>query len=255
MNGDVSRRRFLVCNGAAAAAAVSGCVTVEQSESERVERTYDGLAELSVSNAAGDLALRGDDRSAVQVRGEKLASGEDDLDTISLEESRDGDAVDLSVEKEDNPLLFRLGPDPELDLDVTVPDFLRAVDVETTNNDLEIRDVRTPVSASTTNGRLTVAGAPSVRHLSARNGAAEIDLDALDRSATVEVTNGAVSLTLSRSIDATVVARATNGDVDVEGASDLVESRSDPIRATFGDGTHRLDVSVRNGGAEIVAED
>lgn len=255
MNGDVTRRRFLACSGALAAAALSGCVTVEQSESERVDRTYDGLSEFSVSNAAGDVTLSGGDRSEVRVRGEKLASGEDDLDTISLEERRDGDAVDLSVEKENHPLLFRLGPEPELDLDVAVPDSLRAASVETTDSDLEIRGVRTAVSASTTNGGLTVAEAPSIRHLSVRNGAAEIDLADLERSATVEVRNGAVSLSLSRSIDATVVARATNGDVDVEGARDLVESESDPVRATFGDGTHRLDVSVRNGGAEIVAED
>ena len=271
MREDVSRRRLLGGGAMTAAMALSGCVAtgqrdVQETEAETFE--VDDLESVTVGARNGQLTVRAEERETVEVRQTTKAASEGDAENVWLESTRTGDRLDLTVEREDTPVLIRFGPDPRMDLEVTVPEDL-AIDrvgvrngvldvtgvtgsltTEARNGLLEVRDVDGDLTATARNGVVDVDGVEGSLTAQTRNG--PVDVTGVDGDVEVETRNGEVSLEVPSSLDATVGVSTRNGEISVDGIDDLESTSGDSsFHGTAGDGTHRIDLETRNGAVTV----
>lgn len=216
MSHDLTRRRLLAGTGLAAVAGLAGCVASGRSESETVTETYDldGVSALSVDNRNGNVTVTGEDRDDVELRGEKAGASEEDLDTIRLESTRNGDTLELSVHHDGDGFVIRLGPSPKMDLELAVPNDLRVARVGTVNGDVDATSITGDVSVETTNGNLTLTDVRGDVDAETTNG--NVEAVGIDGDVDAETTNGNVT---ARDVTGRVVVDTTNGDVDTENVS------------------------------------
>lgn len=271
MTTNCSRRRLLAGGTTAAVAALAGCVAAGQrdvQEDETETFAVDDLESVTVGARNGQLTVRAEERETIEVRKVTRAAGEDDAENVWLESTRTGGRLDLSVEREENPLLIRLGPSPRMDLEVTVPEDLRVeragvrngivdvegvagpVEAEARNGLLEVRDVDGDLTATARNGTVDVVGVEGSLRAETRNG----PIDAADVAGDVELEtrNGDVSLEVPSTLDAVVGISTRNGEISVDGIDDLTASSGDSsFHGTAGDGSRRIVVETRNGAVTV----
>ena len=285
----VSRRRLLAGGVVTAAAALAGCVAAgsrEVQEDETETFAVDDLESVSVGARNGQLTVRSEDRETIAVRRVTRAASEDDAENVWLESTQTGDRLDLAVEREDSPGLIRIGPNPRMDLEVTVPegfeveraavrngtvdvaDVAGPLVVEARNGVVEIRDVDGDLTATARNGTVDVAGVAGPLTAETRNGPVELanvagDVDVRTRNGAVDVTavdgdvevqtrNGEVSLEVPSTLDAVIGISTRNGEISVDGIDDLTATSGDSsFHGTAGEGSRRIALETRNGAVTV----
>lgn len=269
MGDALSRRGVLAGFATAVTASLAGCTASGLNAEETVTEEYDadGVGTLTVDSTDGDITVDSEERDSVAVTGTKRASGEQELDSVRLEHSRDGGTLSLAVEVEDRVFsLFR--PTPTMELDIVVPETLDFVDAGTTNGDVEVStDAR--VTAETTNGEIAVQDCALVRAettngdvtgrrlegggaADSTNGDIDLAFSEVREDLTAETTNGDVDIGIPASADVTISLETTNGDLDIDGLDDVtVDVDGTSMEATNGAGTHALEVETTNGDITI----
>ncbi|SEQ55474.1 DUF4097 family beta strand repeat-containing protein [Natrinema salaciae] len=275
MQSNVSRRRLLTGGSLGVLASLAGCLATGRGETETVTETYetDGVGAVSLSTESGSITVEGGQGDAVEVRGHKAAPTEDTLESVTIETSRDGDRLVVEGRQGDEPP-FLFGPDPKLDLEVTIPAGVRLARAATTNGDIDVREVTGELAAETTNGDIDVRGVDgglvaestngSIRatgvsgdvHAETTNGSIDVTLADGDSDGDLfaESTNGDVTVLAPDSLDAIVSAATTNGDVSVEGIDGVNVSSDDSVDVTLGDGTRSVRVETTNGDVTVRSE-
>jgi len=263
MDDRITRRRFLAGSAVTATASVSGCTVAgsERDVTETVTNTYDldGASRLTVSVSIGEVQVQQADRESVRVRGTKAAAGESDLESLELVSERTDDTLELRVENEES--VFRLGPQPKMDLDIVVPEGVDTlgldvtsdgvtvdgvdaeIAVDGTNGDISLTDVDA-ATVDTTNGDVTVDGADGDVRADLTNG--DVELRGVTGDIDVETTNGEIDIYTEAELDATVEFETTNGDIRVETAEGVQRSEGS-YSGTFGDGSRRISAGSTNG--------
>ncbi len=266
MNGRTSRRRLLAACTATVAASLSGCIAIgfERSAETTVEETYDAgdVSDLAASTESGDVSIDSADRETVAVRARKTGASDDDLETVQLEASRENGTLELAAER-DGPR-FRLGPKPRMHLDVTVPEqvgsvrvnsqsgdidvsSVAAADADTVNGDVTLANIDGDVTAETTNGDVNVTSAAGSVRVETTNG--DVDLRDVRGDVTADTTNGDVDVAVPASPGAAVKADTENGGITVEGD----ERSGSPVTASVGDGENRVEITTTNGDIDVRA--
>lgn len=248
----MQRRALLGGVAAAAAAALTGCATGlfgDQYEETR-EVEFDLPAEdavVSVYSENGDVDVSTHDGERVAVTARLSGPSEERVEGVEVAGSTgDGDlAVALEGTTDRVSASF----------DVQVPAGTAVGELETSNGDVEARDVAGVEAAVSENGDVTVRSAGPVSTAETDNGEVAVDLPApLPGDVTAASDNGDVGVSLSPDADAEVVARTDNGDATVDGLelSDL-RDEDGTIRGVLGDGTHEVLAESDNGDVEFDA--
>ncbi|OAQ52793.1 hypothetical protein HTG_10725 [Natrinema mahii] len=274
MQRRVSRRRVLAGGGLGALASLAGCLATGRGETETVTETFDteGIREVSLDTENGSVTVEGaaDDATTLEIRGHKAAPTEGSLESLTLETDRRDERLAVETDSEDVP--FLIGPDPKFDLEATVPAEVDVIRGETTNGDVTVRDTAGDLIAETTNGDIDVEGIDggltaentngsiTVSEVSGdvraetTNGSIDVTLTADGGDLTAETTNDSITVRTPPSIDATVTASATNGEVSFEGFDGVTANDGDDTTVTLGDGGRRLRLETTNGSVTVQRE-
>ena len=245
------RSRREVLRGVAAIGMVSlaGCTGLQSLDAEDTvmeEYSTENVSRFAAVAVNGDVSVESESRDSISVTGTRRAANEDRLDDVRLASSHEGETLTLAVETEDSPL-SRFRPTPRMDLQTAVPETIQSVDVETTNGDIEVREVRM-LSSSTTNGNVTASGLRDGAVAETTNGDIDLEFRQVRDDVVAETTNGDVNVAVPSSADVTIVLETTNGDLTVEGLDDVtVVTETSPLEATNGAGTYTLDAETTNG--------
>ncbi|ELZ10589.1 hypothetical protein C478_14077 [Natrinema thermotolerans DSM 11552] len=256
MQRRVSRRRVLAGGGLGALASLAGCLATGRGETETVTETFDteGIREVSLDTENGSVTVEGaaDDATALEVRGHKAAPTEGTLESLTLESERSDDRLTVETVSEDVP--FLIGPDPKFDLEATVPAEVGVIRGETTNGDIDIEGVDGDLTSENTNGSITVSEVSGDVLAETTNGDIDVTLAADGGDLTAETTNDSITVRTPPSIDATVTASATNGEVSFEGFDGVTADDGDDATVTLGDGSRRLRLETTNGSVTVQRE-
>ncbi|RZV08811.1 putative adhesin [Natrinema hispanicum] len=263
MQHDISRRQLLGGGSLGTLGALAGCLATGRGATETVTETYErsDLSSLALATVNGAITVDGNQGDAIEVTADKAAPTEDALESVTLESSRRDGQLTLETNFETTPFLF--GPDPKVDLAVTVPSGIRLARAETTNGDIETQNVTGDFVAGTTNGRIDAEGVDGGLSAETTNGevhaagvSSDVDADTTNGDIditladggdlTAESTNGEITVQAPESLDATVSIETTNGDISVEGFSDSNASSDGSLEMTLGDGTRRLRLETIN---------
>lgn len=262
---NVSRRQLLAGGGLGALGSLAGCLATGRSATETVTETYpiDDLTALELESVTGSITVADSDGDAIEVTADKAAPTEDALESVTLVSSRNDGHLTLETNHDEMPFLF--GPDPKADLEVTVPSAVRLARAETTDGDVEIRNVTGDlvagttngrvdiegveggVSAETTNGGIRVAGVSGDVDANTTNGDIDVSLTAGGGNLAAESTNGDLAVRAPDSLDATISVSTTNGDISVDGVGNSSPSGDGSLEVTLGDGTRRVRLETTNG--------
>ncbi|QLG50745.1 DUF4097 family beta strand repeat-containing protein [Natrinema halophilum] len=272
MKRGISRRQILAGGGIGALASLAGCLATGRGETETVTKTYriDDLETLSLAAQNGSVTVEGNQGDAIEIRGHKAAPTESSLESLTIETSRNDGHLTVETQRDDTPFLF--GPDPILDLEVTVPEGVRLARAKTVNGDVEVRNVVGELMAETTNGQIDVEGVDgtlvsestngSIRAADVRsdvsvnttNGSIDVTLAADGGDLTAESTNGEITVTAPASLDAAINAAATNGEISIEGFDESDVSGRGSVSVTLDEGTRRVRLDTTNGDISVRSE-
>lgn len=225
---------------------------------EEWKKTYtvDADASLEIANTNGTIVVRpgsGSDIEIVATRIAKAGTEEEAkklLQEMSIEESASASGVRLSSRtrrinwgrsqyhvnyevRAPKGITLRLGA---TNGSIDVADWDGRVEMDATNGSLEGAGLSGPVKAETTNGRV------------------ELRFDALHQDGvTVDTTNGRVTVELPRDAKGRLLARVTNGGIDVDGLE--VEPSSSNTRrryeATINGGGPTIGIETTNGSISV----
>jgi len=237
MTSNISRRQLLGGGSLGALSTIAGCLSTGRGATETVTETYQttDLSSLSLTTVNGSITVDGHEGDAIEVTATKAAPTEDILESVTLASSRSDGHLTLEADSETSAFLF--GPEPKIDLEVTVPAGIRLARAETTNGDIETRNVTDDVDAETTNGDI------------------DVSLTDGDGDLTAESTNGEITVRAPDSLDATVSVSTTNGDISIDGFENSNASGDGSLEMTLGDGTRRIRLETTNGDVALRSTD
>lgn len=217
-----------------AAVALTGCgVSIELGDGDVVERTetevVDGIDvdRLRVETGNGQISVTGDDTDEISI-------------TARLRESDEGDAS-YSIRSDGAAIVVEGTCDGgwldqcSVGFDVVVPAAL-AVELETDNGRVTVRDLEGRIEAETDNGEISGdgLGSPDV-HVRSDNGRIELEFASSPEAVTATTDNGAVVIRIPDDGDAHDVSTSTdNGSIDVDVRSDPASDRSITVETDNG---------------------
>lgn len=250
MTNELTRRGLLGAGVLGVSAAAAGVLGFGPTRRERNEISrdvqFDG-GSLTATTDNGDVTISRTDGDAVQIRAVETASWFASLDQVSLDVTK-GDGR-LSIVGESEDVLFGSAG---LSLDIGVPAGVEVETVEANNGDATVRNVDGYVSLAAKNGDVRASGVTGVESAETKNGDVDVTVPDVQSDVSIRATNGDVSAALTQSLDATVLARATNGDVTNDGLSfESMETGGNRIRGTLGEGTHDVTLETENGDVSL----
>jgi len=265
----LTRRRALSAGAAIGAAGLAGCVSVPgASETKTETRTYADVSAVSVENTNGDVAVTGEaDRRAVSVTiTMRTRFGRRQFENVQIVDDTSGGALSLRTQENGSglPAPVSVTYDVRVPRDVSVTGAstsngsVRVTEVagdpllRSTNGSVTARGVDGYVAAATTNGAVSVGDVGGLDGAIASNGSITAAVPALRRDVVVATSNGPITLSLARTLDAAVDAQVSNGTISVRGLSLSNPEVSDRrVRGTLGAGTHALSVRTSNGRIDL----
>jgi hypothetical protein len=242
----------------------SGCVDPERMiERDAVDLDHAVAAggRVSVTSENGDIQVRSYAGNLVEVHAVKESwGGVRQFDLVEVVFA--GNEHDLRVEVVFEPEAH----DVSVDLTVRVPRTAEVVSVSTVNGNIDVIDTRGNVTIntlngwvtadgvegfaeiSTLNGRVEVIDTAGIGNVSASNGGMRMDVRAIAGDVELRSLNGAISVSVSRAVDADVVITVTNGLIQFHDTildATLVEAKR--VEGTVGAGGPELTLTVTNG--------
>lgn len=248
MQRTVSRRTVLSGVAAGGIAALAGCISTELSAEETVRERLDAdeVASLSLDATNGLITVRGGDRETVEIRGQKLAGSEDELDDIALDVTRKEGEVVVSADVDRSDELLSLGANKKMNIEVAAPRSLSEVEADSVNGDVRVEDLGSDVDIETTNGDIATQKLQGAVAVDTTNGEVQVGL-ADSHDVRAETMNGDISLTVPPSIRARFSLETTNGEVAVNDIEGLSVSGESSIEASTGAEDNLVDCESTNG--------
>jgi hypothetical protein len=217
---------------------------------------------LELINVNGRITAEPASDDKVTVEGRRTAKGSTDeaakemLAKLEIREEVSGDRVRV----ESRPPRLSGFNSHEIEWTIKVPKGV-IVDLRTVNGGVRINGLQGEVHAKTTNGGVKGSNVgASILEASSVNGGIDIELGGVlgeNGSIDIETVNGGVSLSLASESKATIVARAVNGGVRVDGLDIQKQEQSNSfeskrrLEGTLNGGGAKVNVSTTNGGVRI----
>ena len=231
-----TRRRLLGACAVGLSVVSAGCAGAMSSGDERTEfdRELDTDAgRVTVETDSGDARVRRTDADAIQVRGTKeTGSAFTDLDDLTVETTRDSDHLRISADASGDSFLGLGGG--SISLDVGAPEgidveavsarngYVTATDVagdtrlESANGETTAHDVDGFVSLASASGAVSARGVAGLDGAETTNGDVTVESPAIDGDVSVSSMNGDAIAAMAPDLDATVVASASNGNLNAD---------------------------------------
>jgi DUF4097 and DUF4098 domain-containing protein YvlB len=213
-----------------------------------------GTVDLSTVN--GKIEVVAGSKPTVEVTAVKIAraatkeGAAELLKKLEIKEEVSADTVKLRVERaKSGPSLIGWGQSGEVRYRVEVPATTKLV-LDTTHGQIAVDGVRGAAKLETVNGTIKANGLGGSVSAETVNGGVDVGLASLDSDVRVETVNGGVTVRLPASAKATLVARTTNGGLNVDGlqVEEVEKSRRRLEARLNGGGDHRVSVETTNGG-------
>ncbi|MFC7131713.1 MULTISPECIES: DUF4097 family beta strand repeat-containing protein [Salinibaculum] len=254
----MKRRALLACSGTALAAGLAGCTgsLFGSRVTESFDRSYDVAdgATLTVSNRNGDVEVRDTDGDQLAVSGEKRAPRQSGLDAISVDVSTGEEiavdvdlgsgssfsnrSVELTVEVPDGVAVDSASSSNGR---VTVADVAGDVDASSSNGQVEVTDVDGYVRCETSNGDIRTRNTTGLRGAQTSNGTVDVEVLAMRDDVTCRSTNGSVTVRVGPEVVAAFRLSTSNGDAEVRDVEHTVTtSRNKRIEGRLNGGTEPL---------------
>jgi hypothetical protein len=213
---------------------------------------------VRIDNANGPITIKTWSRPEVSIEIEKRASSEDYLKEIEVEIDADPQSLAIKTTFPHHLLswLWNGGNQGEVRLVLTVPESVELNAIRSVNGTITIDGVHGAVEAHTVNGAMRVTGAKENVELSTINGAIRAELTALGSGGHLHFStiNGAVTVLLPKSADATIDVSTINGGTSCELPLRLTEEdHHHGLRGTIGAGGGSITGSTVNGSVRVEA--
>jgi hypothetical protein len=157
-------------------------------ESFQFEETTSNINTLEVVSINGNIKINRGQGAKIDVDGLKKAQFKKDIDNIDVEVTRANNTITINVIHKTTP-----GRQLACDLDITVPSDIDIQNVQSTNGNIEIKNIQILHEASTTNGAITV------------------EIKKLNYSMVLSSTNGKIDVYINPTIQVLIDMKTTNG--------------------------------------------
>jgi DUF4097 and DUF4098 domain-containing protein YvlB len=243
----------------------AGDYKYKESFSKTLPLPADGT--FSLKNTNGVVRVSTWSQPEVEIKAEKSASREGDLELLKIE--IDSGAREVKVDTIYPHRSFFRG---KVTYDVRVPEGARLEQVQTTNGDVELTGRYSDVRAGTTNGDVrveTVEGSlvlfttnGSIRaqdvvgrvKANTTNGGITLGLEEARDEIQAGTTNGSITLRVLGALNADLIARTTNGHVNTDfpiTVQGTISSRR-KIEGKIGSGGPQVELHTTNGSITII---
>jgi DUF4097 and DUF4098 domain-containing protein YvlB len=254
----MNRRALLGSAGAALSAGLAGCFggVFGTPETESFENSYDVSDEtvLTVRNRNGDVTVRHTDDDQLTVSGEKRASSQSALETISVDVATgeqftveavfgsgsnfSSRSVELTL---DVPEGVTVDSAATSNGEVTVEEVTGDVAATSSNGDVEVTGVDGYADCETTNGDVRVRETTGLTGARTSNGSVDVELLAMRDDVTCRTTNGSVTVRVGPDVAAAFRLNTSNGDAEVRDLPHTVTTtRENRIEGQLRGGTSPL---------------
>jgi hypothetical protein len=243
---------------AAMSSAACGIDLFAQEEArDQWKRTYtvEQGATLEILNTNGKIVLTAGETDTIDVTAERIvkASTEEKAKELLAEfEIRDSASADRVRIDSKSTTNLGMGVNRSVNYTVTVPRWAH-VTLETTNGDIRVEGIAGELRIQAMNGRIEAADLENGATVDTTNGAISLAFAKLgDQGVDCETINGAITVTLPRDAGADVSARVTNGSISTGdlGLSLTEESRR-RVEGRLGSGGPRVRLETVNGAISV----
>jgi hypothetical protein len=213
-----------------------------------------------ITNARGSVDVEAGDSGTVDVRAERIVRAATDamarevLPRMTFTERIAPEKIVVVTERLSGILV---GIELEVRYRVRAPPTA-SIEVRTADGPVTVSGFSGRVGATATNGPLRAVGLSGGLAARTTNGMLTVDLAAVGGDLVeLRATNGHVHLTLPPTADATLLATATNGRVDVEGLRFETAGEPQPrrVRGRINGGGTPIEITATNGSIRVAAAD
>lgn len=237
---------------------------------ETFDRTFDvkAGAKFSLENTNGRITVRSWDQPKIRVRGEKRVESRD-ADTakkafaaLKIEPVLSSTGLSITTHyprtSSDGFFDWLAGTNVSMSVtyEVTVPRAVN-VDVDNTNGSIDISDVRGSARVSNTNGHIELLRCSGDVDAETTNGHIKAELAEVtpNKALRLETTNGRISVSVPRSINARLDASTTNGRINSDlPVTTVGEVRRTSLRGAINSGGPEMRLRTTNGSIDIQAK-
>lgn len=258
-------------------------VSTALAATEKFQKTYEVQpgTPLEVSNKNGSVAIRGWDKSYVEVVAEKRTTWTGDLKDVTIEVTT-GDTLIIKT------VYLTKHPRVSVKYDISVPEHVVVKQIstsngaiklegtqgdvlaETSNGEIEIESVVGDVEAKTSNGKIEVKHIDGYVTTKTSNGAIEIEevagivsaqtsngkiraeIPEVQENIRIETSNGAIELYIPSNLHANIEMKTSNGKIAVKDIEIITsEISKTALKGRIGNGGKRIDIKTSNGSIEL----
>lgn len=205
---------------------------------------------LEIRNTSGAIRIEGGADAGIDVTATRIVrayndeAAKDALAKFEIQEAVAPDRIAIDSSNRGAGLMINL--QRQVEYHVRIPEWVN-VKLNTTNGDVELSAEHLTGSfrAESTNGRIRARGLEGTATVETTNGSISLDVNKLGADGiSCDTTNGGVTITVPAAIKARLSARVTNGAISTPGLELAVAEQS----------RHRLDGTLNGGGPIIKIE-
>jgi Toastrack DUF4097 len=205
---------------------------------------------LEIRNTNGLIHIEPTDDGAVDITADRVVraatdqAAKDALGRFEIQETVAPDRVTIDSTNRSAGIMINL--QRHVDFHVRAPRWANLT-IDTTNGNVEVVGPKLTgkLHATATNGRIRAAGLENAATIETTNGTITLDVDKLgDDGLSCSTTNGGISVTFPTDVKARISARVTNGSITKEGLQVAVSEQS----------RRRLDGTIGGGGPMVRLE-
>lgn len=246
---------------------LSGCVGPQVTEYFNGSYAVNDQTILTVANINGHVEIMGWDGDNVTINAVKKSSfGNEELDKIQINVTTTGNY--LNIKTKYSGLSSIQG---SVDLNIKVPRNIRIESVTSSNGPIQITQTKGDitaessnggifidtvegyVSAETSNGQIQVKGTTGIGNLRTSNGPIIAEVADVQQDIRIETSNGAVTISVNASLNATIEMTTSNSQITIEGISlniQLLETTH--VIGSMGTNGQSIDIHTSNGKIKLL---
>ncbi len=248
-------------------ASLSGCVGPQETEYFNGSYVVDYQTILTVANINGQVEITGWDEDDVTINAVKKSTfGKEELDKIQINVTKNGNYLNIKTKYTGLSTI-----QANVDMNIKVPRNIHIESVTSSNGQIVIQQtmgnisavssnggifidtVEGYVSAQTSNGQIQVKRTTGIGNLRTSNGPIIAEVDDYLQDIAIETSNGAVTISLNPSLNASIEMTTSNSQITIEGISlDIELSETTHVIGSLGTNGHEIDIRTSNGKIQLL---
>lgn len=247
-------------------ACFSGCIGPQATGCFNGSYVVDDETILTVANINGHVEITSWNRNNVSINAEKKSSFGEELEKIQINVSRNGNYLHIQTK-----YLGLSSFQGSVDMTIKVPRNVRIesatssngpiqltqtkgnTTVESSNGGIFIDTVEGYVSAQTSNGQIQIKRTTGIGNLRTSNGPIIAEVADFKQDIDIETSNGAVTISLNPSLNASIEMMTSNSQITMEGITLNIELlETNHVIGSLGSNGHQIDIRTSNGKIKLL---